>query len=95
LEPADLVFVDESGSNLALSLRYGWAPRGERAVGQAPTNRGPNTTVLSAMTQEGLLVSMTVEGAANTEAFLTYLDGLLCPALRPGQTVLMDNLLSP
>jgi hypothetical protein len=47
------------------------------------------------MTQAGLLVSMTVEGAANTEAFLTYLDGLLCPALRPGQTVLMDNLLSP
>jgi transposase len=92
LEPADLVFVDESGSNLALSLRYGWAPRGERAVGQAPTNRGPNTTVLSAMTQEGLLVSMTVEGAANTEAFLTYLDKLLCPALRPGRTVLMDNL---
>jgi hypothetical protein len=95
LAPADLVFVDESGSNLALSLRYGWAPRGERAVGQTPTNRGPNTTVLSAMTQEGLLVSMTVEGAANTEAFLTYLDNLLCPALRPGQTVLMDNLLSP
>ena len=92
MEPADLVFVDESGSNLALSLRYGWAPRGQRAFGQAPTNRGPNTTVLSAMTQEGLLVSMTVEGAANTEAFLTYLDGLLCPALRPGQTVLMDNL---
>jgi hypothetical protein len=30
------------------------------------------------MTQEGLLVSMTVEGAANTEAFLTYLDKLLC-----------------
>jgi hypothetical protein len=66
--------VDESGSNLALALRYGWAPRGERAFGQAPTNRGQNTTVLSAMSHEGLLVSMTVEGAANTEAFLTYLD---------------------
>lgn len=36
------------------------------------------------MTQEGLLASMTVEGPANTEAFLTYLDNLLCPALRPG-----------
>jgi transposase len=92
LKPSDLVFVDESGSNLALALRYGWAPRGQRALGQAPTNRGQNTTILSAMTHEGLLVSMTVEGAANTEAFLTYLDELLCPALRPGQTVLMDNL---
>jgi transposase len=87
-----LVFVDESGSNLALAPRYGWAPKGQRAWGKAPTNRGKNTTVLAAMTHKGLLVSMTVEGAANTEAFLTYLDELLGPALHPGQTVLMDNL---
>jgi transposase len=87
-----LVFVDESGSNLAMVLRYGWALRGKRAWGKAPTNRGKNTTLFAAMTHEGLLTSMTVEGAANTEAFLTYLDELLGPALRPGQTVLMDNL---
>jgi transposase len=87
-----LVFVDESGSNLALALRYGWALRGQRAWGQAPTNRGKNTTLFAAMTAEGLLASMTVEGAANTEAFLTYLDAVLGPALRPGQVVVMDNL---
>ena len=68
------------------------ALRGERAWGQAPTNRGKNTTLFAAMTHEGLLASMTVEGAANTEAFLTYLDEVLCPALRPGRVVLMDNL---
>jgi hypothetical protein len=54
------------------------ALRGERAWGQAPTNRGKNTTLFAAMTHEGLLASMMVEGAANTEAFLTYLDELLC-----------------
>ena len=75
-----------------MAPRYGWALRGERAWGQAPTNRGKNTTLFAALTPKGLLASMTVEGAANTEAFLTYLDELLCPALRPGQTVLMDNL---
>src|SRR5689334_12523930 len=62
-----LVFVDESGCNLALTPRYGWAPRGERAVAQAPRNRGPNTTVLAALTTEGLQAPMTIEGAANTE----------------------------
>ena len=36
-----------------------------------------------------------VEGAADTEAFLLYLDKFLCPTLPPGKTVLMDNLLSP
>ena len=92
LNPARLVFVDESGSNTALALRYGWSPKGERAVGQAPCNRGANTTILAAMTRRGLLATMTVEGAANTDVFLTYLDQVLCPALRRGQTVLLDNL---
>ena len=92
LKAADLVFVDESGANLALAPRYGWAPKGERACGQAPCNRGRNTTRLAAMTQNGLLASMTVEGAANTAVFLTYLDNVLCPALRPGQVVILDNL---
>lgn len=92
LRAEDLVFVDESGANLALAPRYGWAPLGQRAEGQAPCNRGRNTTLLAAMTQEGLLASMTVEGAANTAVFLTYLDEVLCPALRPGQVVILDNL---
>lgn len=92
MNPARLVFVDESGSHTAMALRYGWVPRGERASGHAPCNRGANTTILAAMTRRGLLANMTVEGAANTEVFSTYLDRVLCPSLRRGQTVLLDNL---
>ena len=90
--PEALVFVDESGCNLALTSLYGWAPRGQRAQAQAPRNRGPNTTVLAALTAEGVLAAMRIEGPANTEVFLTYLERVLCPALRPGQVVVMDNL---
>ncbi len=92
LRAADLVFVDESGANRALGLRYGWAPRGQRACGQAPRNRGPNTSVLAAMDKDGLVATMTVEGSTNKEVFLTYLEAVLCPRLRPGQTVILDNL---
>jgi hypothetical protein len=80
---------------LALAPRYGWAPKGPPAWAKAPTHRGKNTPVGAAMTPEGLLKSMTVEGPADPEAFLIYLDKFLCPALRPGKTVLRDNLLSP
>jgi DDE superfamily endonuclease len=76
---------------LALAPRYGWVPKGPPARGKAPTNRGPNATGFAARTHEGLLTTLTVEGAANTEACLTYLDELLGPALRPGKIVLMDN----
>ena len=92
LRAADLVFVDESGANRALVPLYGWAPRGERACGQAPRNRGRNTSLLAAMDAGGLVATMTVEGSTNKEVFLTYLEHVLCPALHPGQTVIMDNL---
>jgi transposase len=92
LDPKTLVFVDESGCHLALTPLYAWAPRGQRALAQAPRNRGKNTTLLAALTSEGILASLTIEGATNSEVFLTYLDRVLCPALRPGQTVVMDNL---
>jgi transposase len=87
-----LASVDESGCNLALTPLYVWAPRGQRALAQAPRNRGPNTTVLAALTPEGLQAPMLIEGATNTEVFLTYLDKVLCPTLQPGRTVVMDNL---
>ena len=87
-----MVFTDESGCNLALTPLYGWAPCGERARAQAPRNRGPNTTVLAALTTEGVLASLRIEGAANTEGFLTFLDQVLLPALPPDRLVLMDQL---
>ena len=84
--------MDESGANRALHPRYGYAPKGERCHGQAPRNRGRNTSILAALSPAGLLATMTVEGSTNKEVFLTYLENVLCPALRPGQTVILDNL---
>lgn len=75
-----------------MCLRYGRAPKGERAEQKVPRNRGANTTLLAALTPKGLLEPMTVEGGATIEVFLTFLENMLCPALRPGQVVLLDNL---
>lgn len=33
-----------------------------------------------------------MEGATDTEAFRTYVQVVLCPTLRPGDVVVMDNL---
>jgi transposase len=35
---------------------------------------------------------MTVDGAADTEVFQAYVRQVLCPTLRPGDVVVMDNL---
>lgn len=92
LDPAQLVFVDESGTNLAMTPRYGRARRGQRVVGSAPRNHGPNTTLLAALSPVGITAAMTLEGAADRDAFEVFVAQVLVPSLIPGQTVIWDNL---
>jgi transposase len=89
---ADLVFVDETGSNSAMAPRRGWAPRGERLYASVPRNHGVNTTVLSCLSVDGMGPSLLVEGATTTEVFEAYVSQVLVPWLRPGQIVILDNL---
>ena len=49
LDPGRLVFVDECGSNVGLAPLRARAPKGERAFGKAPRNRGKNTTLIASM----------------------------------------------
>lgn len=41
---------------------------------------------------DGSVACMTIEGAADTEVFEAYVRCVLCPTLRPGDVVIMDNL---
>lgn len=85
-------FIDESGFNLAMTPRYGRAPKGERAVGSVPINYGKNLTLIGALTLKGLEALMTVEGATDAEVFRAYVEQGLCPTLEVGDVVIMDNL---
>lgn len=89
---ARLYFVDECGTHLALSPRYAWAPRGQRAGGQVPRNWGKNTTLVAGLTLGGLRAPWTIEGAMTTDAFAVYVGEVLAPLLQPGDIVVMDNL---
>ncbi len=91
-DPAALVFVDESGTNLAMTPRYGRAPRGERVVGAVPRNHGANTTLFAALSLDGITAAMTLEGAADRAAFDVFVEHVLGPTPTPGQLVIWDNL---
>jgi len=58
------------------------APHGHRKI----------LTILSALSLRGLLANMTIEEATVRDIFLAYVEQVLCPALRPGDVVVMDNL---
>ena len=89
---ADLVFVDETGSNLAMTRRYARSLQGNRAYGDAPYQRGNNLTLIGAMALRGLIGEMTLPGATDGLAFKTYVTQVLVPNLWTGACVVMDNL---
>jgi transposase len=92
LPARQLVFVDECGSNIALTPVYARAPKGARAQGSVPRNRGKNTTLIASLSLEGMGAAMILEGSANGAAFELYVEQLLAPSLHAGQIVVMDNL---
>jgi len=89
-----LVFVDESGFNTSMTRLRARAPKGKRAYGKVPRNRGKNTTLIAAITLEGAMgESMTIEGATDALAFVeAYVEHFLAPSLEEGQVVVLDGL---
>jgi len=85
-------FIDESGSNLALTRLYGRAPAGERVCEGVPRNYGQQTSIISAVSLAGPSATFTVEGAVDTAVFDAYLEQVLRPTIEAGDVLILDNL---
>jgi transposase len=88
----DLIYVDESGVSTQMTRLYGRARKGQRIRDRIPGGHWKILTILGAMDHTGMLATMTVESATDGDVFLAFLDQVLCPKLRPGHVVVMDNL---
>ncbi len=88
-----LVFVDESGFHTSMARLRARAPRGERAYGKVPRNRGKNQTLIASITLEGGMgETVSIEGATDALLFETYVEEFLAPTLEAGQVVVLDGL---
>jgi transposase len=87
-----LVFVDETGSHIAMTPLYAYAPKGQRAVGKVPRNYGATMTLIASLSLQGMGEALLLDGAADAAAFETYVEQVLAPSLLPGQIVILDNL---
>jgi transposase len=92
IDPADVVVIDEFGSNIDMTPRYARAPRGERAIVSLPRNTPPNTTTISSLTLSGMGPSLMIEAGVTSNVFEAYIEHVLGPRLQPGQMVVLDNL---
>ena len=70
LDPARLVFIDETAVTTNMVRLNGWNPRGERLVGDVPMGHWETLTFIAGFRQTGIVAPMVIKGAMNGEAFL-------------------------
>jgi transposase len=92
IDPRRLVFLDESGANLAMGRSHAWLPRGTVLVEPRPMNWGDNLTLVGAIRVDRWLTLATSWKAMNTERFVAWVRRRLLRHLRRGDIVVMDNL---
>jgi len=93
LDPDKLVFVDETWASTNMTRRTGRSPRGKRLVCPTPHGHWKTTTFVAALRADGLTAPMVIDGAMTGDLFVAYVEQILVPALRPGDVVVMDNLI--
>lgn len=87
-----LVFVDETGAATDMARAYGRGPIGERVIGKVPYGHWKTTTFVAGLRCDQVIAPFVVDQPMNGVIFQTYVTKCLCPALRPGNIVFMDNL---
>ena len=92
LDPARLVFIDETAVTTNMVRLNGWNPRGERLVGDVPMGHWETVTFIAGFRQTGIVAPMLIKGAMNGEAFLAYIEQCLVPTLKRKDIVVVDNV---
>ena len=81
IDAKDLIFVDESGVNLAMTRTYGRSLRGERVRVSKPQKRGKNISLIGALSNEKVVAVREIYGAVNGITFEAFIIRNLVPKL--------------
>lgn len=92
VDPARLVFIDETWTRTNMASLRGWAPRGHRLLAKVPDGRWKTMTFLAALRHDQITAPWLIEGPIDGDSFTTYVEKVLLPTLRQGDIVIMDNL---
>ncbi len=87
-----MIYLDESGVTTQMTRLYARNRDGARIHEASPGGHWKILTILGALSTRGMVATMTIEEPTDADIFLAYLDEVLCPQLKPGEVVVMDNL---
>lgn len=86
------MFIDETWAKDNMTRLYGRCPSGQRLIDKIPRARWQTTTFLAALRHHEMTAPMVLDGPIDGTWFLAYVEQVLCPTLKAGDIVVLDNL---
>ncbi len=87
----ECVYIDEAGVEDTLDYAYGWSLKGTRCWGEKLGHRTQRVSMAAAWCAGEVLAPLTFEGYCDSALIEVWFETRLCPVLRPGQVVILDN----
>ena len=91
-KPGRLIALDETAFTTNMHTASGYAPRGERLTVYEPHGHRNTTTFVGALTPEGMIAPLVIDGPMNSLVFESYITNTLAKEVRPGDLLIMVNL---
>lgn len=92
MDVANTYWLDETSINCGMTRLYGRAFSNERVNDYVPDVRFERMSVMGAMGMNGIIAPLTYKGTLNGELFRAYIKECLVPAMKKGDTLILDNL---
>ncbi len=92
IDPRRLVFIDEAAAHTAMSRTHAWIQKGKELIDPKPACHWHQLTMVGAVALDGWRVFTTSWQTMNKLRFVDWVRNKLCPRLRPGDVVVLDNL---
>ena len=86
------MYLDESGIEDNATTANGWSLKGQRCYGKKLYQHKRRVSMVAGLCGRQIIAPLVFEGTCNTALFETYVKDFLIPELKPGQTVVMDNI---
>jgi transposase len=92
LDPARLVFIDETAASTKMVRLRGRCARGMRLIGHAPHGHWKTITFVAGLRNDGMIAPFVLDGPMDGSIFVSYIEQFLAPTLDRRDVVIMDNL---
>jgi putative transposase len=86
------MFVDETGTNTAMTRSHGWGHKGKKLFAKVPHGHWMTSTFVAGLAYDGILAPQLLPCPMTGAIFQQWLQECLIPEMRPGSIVVIDNL---